>query len=109
MTDIERIERFERIVSDLVASVRKEIPEPSTIDKENELFAQYGESVDKTCAANIIGVTRATIYAMLMDGCLESCFSGRKVTTRSIARYMCAPSAKGCATGRSFRFKGKGD
>ena len=35
---------------------------------EEALVAQYGESVDKSLAARIMGVTRSTVYAMLADG-----------------------------------------
>ena len=34
--------------------------------RENALVEQYGEAVDKTLAARILGVTRATVYACLL-------------------------------------------
>ena len=58
--------------------------------KEEALVAHYGAHVDKSTAARIIGVTRATVYAMLADGRIEGACSGRRVDVRSIARYLCA-------------------
>ena len=54
----------------------------------NELSAKYGQHVTKSCAAEIIGVTRATVYAMLKDGRLEGVCYGKRVSIQSIARYL---------------------
>ena len=56
--------------------------------KEEELLGRYGEYVDKTLTAKILGVTRATVYAMLADGRIQGACAGRRVDVRSIARYM---------------------
>lgn len=61
---------------------------------EEALVAQYGEYADKTATAKILGVTRATVYAMLADGRIEGACSGRRVSVRSIARYMAAPNTR---------------
>mgnify|MGYP000143288471 CR=1 FL=1 len=53
---------------------------------EEALVAQYGESVDKSLAARIMGVT--TVYAMLADGRVEAAGGGKRVNVRSIARYL---------------------
>jgi len=58
------------------------------LSREDELAQQYGEYVDKTVAAKILGVTRATVYAMLDDGRIAGACAGRRVDVRSIARYM---------------------
>lgn len=58
---------------------------------KDELTKQYGERVDKTVAAKILGVTRATVYTMLADGRLEGACGGKKVSVESIARYLAAP------------------
>ena len=55
--------------------------------KEEELVARYGEYVDKTVAAKILGVTRVTVYAMLADGRILGACAGRRVDVRSITRY----------------------
>ena len=63
--------------------------------REDGLVLRYGEYVDKTAAAEILGVTRATVYAMLSDGRIDAACAGRRVDVRSIARYMtCSTSAK---------------
>ena len=62
--------------------------------KEEALVAHYGAHVDKSTAARIIGVTRATVYAMLADGRIEGACEGKRVDVRSIARYMCAGKPK---------------
>ena len=54
----------------------------------NELSAKYGQHVNKSCAAEIIGVTRATVYAMLADGRLEGVCYGKRVSIQSIALYL---------------------
>ena len=55
---------------------------------EEALVAKYGESVDKSLAARIMGVTRSTVYAMIADGRVESAGAGKHVSVRSIARYL---------------------
>lgn len=55
---------------------------------EETLVAKYGESVDKSLAARIMGVTRSTVYAMIADGRVESAGVGKRVSVRSIARYL---------------------
>lgn len=56
--------------------------------KEEALVAHYGAHVDKSTAARILGVTRATVYAMLADGRIEGACEGKRVDVRSIARYI---------------------
>lgn len=60
----------------------------ATTKREERLAEKYGEFVNKTTAAQILGVTRATIYTMLHDGRIEGACEGKKVSTRSIARYL---------------------
>ena len=62
--------------------------------KGEPLVALYGSNVDKSTAAKILGVTRATVYAMLADGRIEGACSGRRVSVRSIAHYMAAPKSR---------------
>ena len=68
---------------------------PFSLRREQALVAGYGESVDKTVAAKLLGVTRATVYAMLEDGRICASCGGRRVDVRSIASYLSRP--KGCA------------
>lgn len=61
---------------------------PFTLRREETLVERYGESVDKTVAARMLGVTRATVYAMLSDGRILGSCGGRRVDVRSIAHYL---------------------
>ncbi|MBS5678538.1 MAG: hypothetical protein KHW91_02280 [Clostridiales bacterium] len=55
---------------------------------EESLVLRYGESVDKTTAGYILGVTRSTVYAMIADGRVQVSSDGKRVSVRSIARYL---------------------
>ncbi len=69
------------------------------LNKADELVLRHGEYVDKTDAARILGVTRATVYAMLADGRIAGACEGRRVDVRSIGRYLAsrhAPGAQVC-------------
>ena len=89
----ERMEDLERRISALEERTRKALwdEEDASCRRERELMTRYGEYVDKTVAAGILGVTRTTVYAMLADGRIEAGCSGRRVDVRSIARYMTRP------------------
>lgn len=62
--------------------------------REDALLAHYGEFVDKTTAAAVLRVSRATVYAMLEDGRIMGACGGRKVDVRSIARYLSSPGKR---------------
>lgn len=49
-----------------------------------QLAGRFPEYMDKTRAAQVLGVTRATVYAMLNDGRLEQNCMG-KVLTKSVS------------------------
>lgn len=55
--------------------------------KAQELLERYPKGMSKTEAADELGVTRATIYAMLADGRLKENGMGR-VITQSVADMM---------------------
>lgn len=90
MTVEEKMDDLERRVLALEQRTRSRIwsKEEEDLRMEKELVAQYGKHVDKTEASRILGVTRATVYAMLADGRIEGAFGGKRVDVRSIARYM---------------------
>lgn len=92
---VERMADLERRVQALEERTRRPLWNEGTNrpSKAEELVARYGEYVDKTVAARILGVTRATIYAMLADGRITGACEGRRVDVRSIGRYM----ARRCA------------
>lgn len=55
---------------------------------DQSLITKYGESVDKTVAAQILGVTRATVYTMIKDGRISECGKSKRVSVRSIMTYL---------------------
>lgn len=93
---LERMADLERRISALEERTRRALwnGESELAGKEAELTAHYGEYVDKTVAAKILGVTRATVYAMLDDGRIGGACGGRRVDVRSIARYMLLPRSE---------------
>lgn len=90
MTDIEHLANLEQRVRALEMLVQGgELLRSETLErKEKELVDKYGEHVDKSTAAKILGVTRATVYAMLKDGRIKGACEGKRVDVRSIARYI---------------------
>ena len=86
----EKMDDLERRVLALEERTRSSIwsKEGELIRMQEELVAQYGKYVDKTATAKILGVTRATVYAMLEDGRIEGACEGKRVDVRSIARYI---------------------
>ena len=87
---LQRMADLERRVLALEERTRRSLwtREEELARKEEALVAQYGEYVDKTVAAKILGVTRVTVYAMLADGRILGACAGRRVDVRSIARYL---------------------
>lgn len=94
---VRRMADLERRVLALEERARRVLwnEEMTPMSKDEELTLRYGEYVDKTVAAQILGVTRATVYAMLADGRIMGACSGRRVDVRSIARYMQTPRGRG--------------
>lgn len=98
MTDIEvRIDKLEQrvLAIEKIAQIRGLLIVDQLARKEETLIYKYGEYVDKSTAARILGVTRATVYAMLADGRIKGACSGRRVDVRSIARHLCAENKGG--------------
>lgn len=87
---VERMADLERRIQALEERTRRPLWNDDAFRpaKGEELVARYGEYVDKTGAAKILGVTRATVYAMLADGRITAACGGRRVDVRSIGRYM---------------------
>lgn len=97
MTDIEtRMVKLEQRVQTLekLAQVGLLFSKNAPVHMEEELAEQYGRYVNKSTAASILGVTRATVYAMLADGHIKGAYEGMYVDVRSIAEYMCAMKPK---------------
>ena len=76
---LQRMADLERRVLALEERTRRSLwtREEELARKEEALVAQYGEYVDKTATAKILGVTRATVYAMLADGRMQRAARGR--------------------------------
>ena len=98
---MKRMKDLERRILALEERTRRSLwtQEAALASKEEELLWRYGEYVDKTQTAKILGVTRATVYAMLADGRIEGACSGRRVSVRSIAHYMAAPKSRSSRIG----------
>ena len=72
------------------------------------LVDQYGPFVNKTQAAAILGITRATIYTMIHDGRLTGKMGGTKVSTESIEKYIENPTG-GNKLGKKHKRKEEDD
>lgn len=105
----ERMADLERRVRALEECARKALwsEERLRTGKEEELISHYGEYVDKTVAARILGVTRATVYAMLADGRILGACAGKRVDVRSIAHYLTRQTTMD--TSERFGTEEKGD
>ena len=77
-----------RELEERLAALEKKVRNKIDMTLEAVLIRQHGEVVSKPVAARILGVTRTTICNMLQDGRLKPACEGRRVETRSIARYM---------------------
>lgn len=95
LRESERVAELERRVRALEERSRLAFAQGRS--KEEELVGRYGEYVDKTVAARILGVSRVTVYAMLADGRILGACAGRRVDVRSIARYMTTSRPDGLA------------
>lgn len=58
------------------------------VTPQHELINKYGEYVDKTVAASILGVTRMTVYKLIDKGCIRTGYNGKRVSVQSIIEYM---------------------
>ena len=95
-TPAERMAELERRVQALEERNKALLSDgPIPLRRELSLVERYGESVDKTSAARMLGVTRATVYAMLSDGRILGSCGGRRVDVRSIAQYLSRPAQRG--------------
>lgn len=103
MTDTERIELLEEKVRALEEAAQKNGKHRNISDTERELVEMYGPYVDKTIAAKLLCVTRATVYKMLLDERIQASHGGGRVTMKSIAKYIDSTNGKGCCTGRKMR------
>lgn len=88
MMTFEELIKWQEDIEARVSELERKMALPDLDDTELTLTRQYGLYVDKTVAAQILGVTRATVYAMLSDGRIDSGCGGKKVSVASIARYL---------------------
>lgn len=57
-----------------------------TVDKLRK--KEVGTTCNKAEAAELIGVTRATIYSMIIDGRLKTTADGKRILTSSVDAYI---------------------
>ena len=98
----QRMADLERRIQTLEERTRDALWSEDCRSRQAELTQRYGEVVDKTVAAGILGVTRTTVYAMLEDVRILGACGGRRVDVRSIARYLSQPG-----TGYGRRTRGR--
>lgn len=85
-------ERLARVLSE-AEQIRFEMMEEQIREmygaspSEQSMVAQYGETMSRTQAAELLGITPQTITAMRQDGRLSG-GSRQGVSTRSVARYL---------------------
>ena len=96
MTVEERMDKLEQRVLTLekLAQIGELFRDESLMRTEKELVDMHGKYVDKSTAAKILGVCRATVYAMLKDGRIKGACEGKRVDVCSIARHLCAGKPK---------------
>lgn len=84
------METFERIARALegIESALQVLADKHPKELDAEMIRRYGWFVDKSVAAEIIGVSRQTVYKMLADGRLTAACAGKRVDVRSIAEYL---------------------
>lgn len=58
------------------------------ITGEEEYIRKHSEFCDKSYAAKLLGVTRATVYSMIANGRISTGYEGKRVSVRSIYRYI---------------------
>ena len=111
VTSAQRMADLERRICALEARTRGVIWSGAASDGRQEtdtLVQRYGESVDKTSASRILGVTRVTVYAMLEDGRIALAQDGRRVDVRSIAAHL-ARKAEANARRKNRKKKAEGN
>lgn len=91
---MQRIEDLESRIKALEERARNHLWANKETLKEREMVGKYGAYVDKQQTADILGVTRATVYAMINDGRIETACAGKRVDTRSLARFIASKGDK---------------
>ena len=92
-----RLDAAEKRIAALECALAGQANKPQEDTLEADLVNKYGACVNKKVASEIIGVTRATIYAMLADGRITAAMGSTCVDVRSIARYIRSPKKTGRA------------
>ena len=94
MKTFEELMKWQEDIEKRISELERRLAMPDVDDTELTLTRKYGLHVDKTVAAQVLGVTRATVYAMLADGRIEGSCGGKRVSVSSIARYLHSPGMK---------------
>lgn len=76
-----------------VAVLEKRMSRPEKSRGVRELREKFPIQLSKTDASKVLGVTRATVYAMIEDGRLEENAAG-KVTIDSLIELLTGPAGR---------------
>lgn len=85
---MEMLERILKTLEEIRNMLQLLVNDRPTGNCAAELIRRYGWFVDKSTAAQILDVTRATVYAMLKDGRITGACDGKRVDVLSIAAYI---------------------
>lgn len=73
--------------------LEKKLSEENENGGVRELRKKFPIHLNKTDTANVLGVTRATVYAMIADGRLEENAAG-KVKSESLIKLLTGPTSR---------------
>lgn len=73
-------------------ALEKRMGEPGGV-KAQDLIKRYPGGMNKTDAANVLGITRSTVYCMIRDGRLAE-NNLRRVVTQSVVDMLYGPAPK---------------
>ncbi len=74
-------------MGEIARMVAAEMPKRPA-DRTADMVERYGEACSKETAAQIIGVSRSTMYRMIEAGQVSMACAGTRVDVRSLADYI---------------------
>lgn len=82
----EVIEGIYMITADHIDQIAEKLYEKILEARKNP--SNFGETCNKNEAAQILGVTRCTVYNMVKDGRIKTTADGKRIVTSSVVSYM---------------------